>query len=320
MKRWIGFYCLLGVALLLASCQSGEEATATAAATQEITAVTDTPQPTATAVPVTDTPEATATLIPPTKTPPTPPTVAVTTVAKPAATPTPDKSVPAAQPLAEGQEIDAMQLVLDSERRALNLETSQLTQNVLVTTTGFEQRMTQNCATELPDHAYCRSDIVVTAGGNEPLESYNETVQDGEQIWLRQEGGEWRDVTAEFAESQIFSQEGLQQLTFSEFIDEAEVVGETTIDGVPVYEVAFSLDVNAYVASILGEELAALFTAGADENSGSGRTWIGQADRLVRKALIEMSFVIQGETMSITTQAASFGFNEPVEIPEPTAE
>ena len=37
---------------------------------------------------------------------------------------------------------------------------------------------------------------------------------------------------------------------------------------------------------------------------------------LVRKAFIEMIIVIEGEEMTVTTQVASFGFNEPVAIPE----
>lgn len=324
MKKFMGFYCLFGLSLLLLGCQSGEEATASP--TQEIAVATDTAAPTETVaptqttIPVTNTPEPTATLIPPTKTPPTPPTVAATTAVKPAATSTPDKVVPPAQPLVGDGVIDVMQLVLDSEKRVQNLETSQFTQIVLVTTAGFEQRVTQNCAAELPDHVYCRSDVVITVGSDAPLETDNETVQDGEQLWLREEGGEWRDVTTEFAQSELFSQEGLQQLTLSEFMVEAELAGETTIDDVAVYEVGFDLDVNAYVSTILGEEMAALFTASAEENSGRGRIWIGQDDLLVRKALVEMSFLIEGEEISITTQAASFGFNEPVEIPDPTAE
>ena len=109
-----------------------------------------------------------------------------------------------------------------------------------------------------------RTDIVFTFGDNDPVTTYNETVQDNEQLWLREEDGPWRDITTEFADSEMFSQEGLQQLILSEFMEEAEVVGETVIDDVPVYEVAFTLDVNTYFASILGEEMAALFT---------GRCW-----------------------------------------------
>ena len=336
MKRLIGFGWLLIILVLVACGAGGENVVETAVPTQEVAAATETPEPTETAEPTetvapTETSAPTETAVPPTEEPiaeeespetedpaATEEPEATATTAKPTLTPTPDKIIPTAQPLAEDDEIDALQLVLDSEDRSRGLQTSRFTQNILVLTTGFEQQVTQNCQMELPDHGYCRTDIVFTVNDGAPLETYNETVQDGEQTWLREEGGEWREVTAELAESDVISQEGLQQLTMSEFMLEANVAGETTIDGVPVYEVVFDLDVNTYVASILGEELADLFTSGAGENSGSGRTWIGQEDRLARKALIEMSFVIEGQTVFITTQVSSFGFNEPVEIPAPT--
>ena len=325
MKKFIGLFGTLCISLLLVACQSGvEEVAATAVPTQEIAAVTDTPEPTETAVPPTHTPAPTETAVPPTQKPAaanTSTAVAATdTPTKATLTPTPKPPIPTAQPLGDGTELDAMQLVLDSEARARSLETSQFRQNVSVIAPGFEQLMTQNCATELPDRAYCRTDIVFTFGDNDPVTTYNETVQDNEQLWLREEDGPWRDITAEFADSEMFSQEGLQQLILSEFMEEAEVVGETVIDDIPVYEVAFTLDVNTYFASILGEEMAALFTAGAGENSGHGRSWIGQNDMLVRKAFIEMIIVIEGEEMTVTTQVASFGFNEPVTIPDPEAE
>ena len=341
MKKFMKLYGLLLVLLLVAcgSDNSNGEVSETAVAipTQEIAAVTDTPEPTETTVPPTDTPEPTATAVPTDTPEPTetavPPTdtpepidtkepAPTDTPAKPTSTPAPDEeeAVPTAQPLTEDVEIDAMQLVLDSEARARSLQTSQFTQNVRVTLTGLEQHVTQHCMAELPDKAYCRSDITLIIGEAEPIETYNETVQQDERLWLREEGGEWQDATNEFTQSGMFSEEGLEQLVLSEFMEEAEVTGETVIDGVPVYEVTFTLDVNAYFASILGEEMAELFASGATENSGNGRSWIGQEDMLVRKAFIEMFILIEGEEMHVTTQVASFGFNEPVEIPDPTAQ
>ena len=164
MKKLVGLISILCIGLGLVACQSGvEEAAATAVPTQEIAAVTDTPEPTETtaptetAVPPTHTPAPTETAAPthttaPTETavPPTQKPAATDTPTKANLTPTPEPPIPTAQPLGDGTELDAMQLVLDSEARARSLETSQFRQNVSVIAPGFEQLMTQNCATELP--------------------------------------------------------------------------------------------------------------------------------------------------------------------------
>jgi hypothetical protein len=41
---------------------------------------------------------------------------------------------------------------------------------------------------------------------------------------------------------------------------------------------------------------------------------------LSRKVTVEMTFVIEGESLTVTTQAASSGHDEPVEIPDPTGD
>jgi hypothetical protein len=352
MKFWMRFCFVWVLALFLFACNSGgaEEVStpvATAAVEEEVAAVTDTPEPepTDTAEPEpTDTPEPTNTPEPtdtpeptavPTDTPEPEPTdepEPTATQSRPTLTPTPDKSRPEATPTPEEttatgagnddpETADALQLIIQAEERAQRLETITINQLIIVSVPGlFEQKIDQTCATQLPTDAYCTMIVTVTFEGGDPVETIVETVTLGEQSWLREEGGEWEELPPDMLEQQGFSQEGLEQLKISEFILEAEQTGETIIDGVPVYEISFTLDVNNYFASILGEEAAELFTQGAEENSGSGRMWIGQEDMLSRKVTVEMTFVIEGESLTVTTQAASSGHDEPVEIPDPTGD
>ena len=309
MQKFAGlFIFLMLVFLIVAYGSSREEVAETAVPTLEIATATNTLEPTETSAP-------TETTVPPTEE-----SITTATPAKPTNTPTPDRSIPTAQPLSEGNEIDAMQLVLNSEERVQNLETIQYTENTLVVATSFSQQTTQHCAIEGSDRAYCRTSIVFIFGEEEPEETFNEVVQLGEQIWFREGDGEWLDVTIELAESGVFAQEAFQQLAFSEFMMEVELVGETTIDGVLVYEVAFSLDAVAYASTILSEEFADIFASSAGENEATGRIWIGQMDMLARKMLLEMPFVILGENVRMTIEDTLFGFDEPVEIPDPTAE
>lgn len=318
---------------LLAACQSEQE-TSPGAAPQEVAEVTgsptataeptDTPAPTATETPLpTDTPTAV-----PTNTPMPPPT---NTPAKQKATATPDKAKPQPLPTKEATgepgsttessgEIDARQLITDSEEKSHDLDYISLTQNVNVEAESFSQHMTQTCHSAPPDRAYCLSEITVTVGETDPIETSNEMVQIEDQLWAREEEGEWMELPPEFLDESGFSSEGLEQITLSEFITGAELSGETTIDDVPVYEITFDMDIEGYFATVLGEETAAFFVENMSDSEGSGRMWIGQKDSLPRKALVEMSFAIEGETLTMTTQVAYHGFNKPVEFPDPTAE
>ncbi len=92
-----------------------------------------------------------------------------------------------------------------------------------------------------------------------------------------------------------------------------------SINDTLVHEVAFILDVEAYFSTILGEELAGMFIAAASDMTGQGSLWISQEEILLQKAFIEMNLLIEGEPMEVTTEAAYYGANEPVDIPDPTA-
>jgi hypothetical protein len=217
-------------------------------------------------------------------------------------------------------QLDALRLVIEAETAGRALETMAFSQNINFSYQILEQNMVQTCYAEVPDHSYCITEAVISIAGQEPVTTTNEVVQDGQQVWLREGGGEWQELPPDAVEQFGLSEEGLGQLRMSDYMLEATLSGETIIDGVPVHEVTFDLDVYAYFESILGEAAAEQFLASASNGMGSGTMWIGQEDKLTRKAVIEMSFEIEGQELVVSTQAVYMGFNEPVEIPDPTAD
>jgi hypothetical protein len=217
-------------------------------------------------------------------------------------------------------ELDALRLVIEAETAAKELETMTFVQNLDFDFQIFQQNMVQTCYVELPDSSYCVTEAVVSFAGQEPVTTTNEVVQNGDQVWLREGEGDWQELPPDTIEQIGLSEEGLGQLRMSDYMLEATLAGETIIDGVSVDEVTFDLDVNAYFQSILGEAAAEQFLASASDGMGSGTMWIGQEDKLTRKALIEMSFTVEGQQLVVSTQAVYTDFNQPVEIPDPTAD
>jgi hypothetical protein len=337
LTRRILLVCLLLVSLsLLAACQSPEETEPTPEPTEvaDSSTVQEEEEPTAEPAPTdTQTPLPTDTATPePTDTPAptdTPQPTATATRPRPTATATRPRPTETAAPDADDSddsgentgELDALRLVIEAETAARELRTITMMQNVNVNFQIVEQTSIQTCYIELPDHTYCVTDSIVSFGSTEPVTTTNEVVQIGEQVWIR-EGvdGEWQELPEDALGAAGLSEEGLGQLRLSDYMTEVELVGETTIDGVPVHEVTFGLDVPAYFSSVLGEEAAEQFLASAGDSSGSGTMWIGQEDNLTRKALVEMMIEVEGQEMVMTTQVTYTAFNEPVEIPDPTAE
>lgn len=304
--------------LLLAGCQGSEQVTPVAQATAT-PAPTDTPAPTNT-----PTAEPTST---PTATPEPTDTPAPTNTPRPTNTPAakppaPDRDEFQPTPIViEGESLEPLQVIIKAEEKVRQLDTLTISQVVTMDLgPDIQQTVEQNCSVDLPDQTYCVTETTTTASGQEPQTSTNEVVQIGEQVWLRQEGSEWQELPPDVLEQSGISGQALQGLRLSEFMQNANLAGETIIDGVDVYEITFDLDVAAYFASLLSEDIADLFLESAEDLSGGGTMWIGKDDLLPRKALINMNIGIEDESLTTMTQAAYGNFNEPVDIPNPAEE
>ena len=327
-------YCIIFLLIIVLSGCAADVAEPTPTP-EVIAAATETAVPTDTAEP---TLEPTETAMPtdtpaPTNTPtPTNTPAPTDTPARPTLTPTLDKAASATAQAAKAETsanstadhpADAFELISMSEAASAKVGSMSFSQIVEVAVSGmFTQTLTQNCVVEQGEivSGYCETISSASFEDEEPVEDRNELVTVGNQTWMRSgDDEEWVEMPPDFMAEAGFS-EDLGQLHLSEFMTDAAVTGETTIGGDSVYEITFELDVETYVASILGEETAAMFIELSQEMSGSGKMWIGQLDFYPRKADIEMIFLIDGETMTTSTQAAYFGYNEPVRILDPTQE
>lgn len=318
-------FLFMVLALMLVSCGGETETADTPEATPETVAevATDTPQPTATDEP-TATPEPTNTATPePTNTPaPTDTPAPTNTPSAPEPTPTKPRPTPASQTgSSEEGDVAGLELMVKSEDSMRELETVSFDQEVVLEAEGFSQVIAQNCmADNLEETAYCVTELTINFAGGEPITLTTETVMREGTTWVRTEGAEWEEQPADALESAGLSPDGLTDLRISDYVIETLSVTETDLNGVPVYEIEFVLDVNAYFGSILGEEMANSIIQEGANNEGGGIIWIGVEDLLTYKLNVLMTLEADGQTLTMTTRAVYEGFNEPVEIPDPTAE
>ncbi|MEZ4645331.1 MAG: LppX_LprAFG lipoprotein [Chloroflexota bacterium] len=330
-SRWIVLILLLA----LAACQTdtNEAATAVPATDMPATAVpviaaadTETPVPTetATAIPPTETPPPTETAVP-TEIPPT------ATRSKPTATPTRAKETATATAVPDSDSNsdatpdaaapDALELLTKSSEAQGKLDSFTQIQTISMESDLFTQTQTQTCMYDMPDQIYCYNE---TAGiyGSETVTGTTEMVYNGEAFWMRQNEGEWEQMPEDFMQQMGYSEDLTAQSRMvldESLITAATITGETVIDGVPVYQIEAEMDLSAMLEIMLNEEMAAQFADMVEDGTLTTTLWIGQEDNLTRKQLVNMSFTVEGMELTMSMQAANTGFNEPVDIPDPTA-
>ncbi|MCB8968938.1 MAG: LppX_LprAFG lipoprotein [Ardenticatenaceae bacterium] len=328
-SRWIVLILLLA----LAACQTdtNEAATAVPATDMPATAVpviaaadTETPVPTetATAIPPTETPPPTETAVP-TEIPPT------ATRSKPTATPTRAKETATATAVPDSNSDatpdaaapDALELLTRSSEAQGKLDSFTQIQTISMESDLFTQTQTQTCMYDMPDQIYCYNETAVIYG-SETVTGTTEMVYNGEAFWMRQNEGEWEQMPEDFMQQMGYSEDLTAQsrLVLDEsLITAATITGETVIDGVPVYQIEAEMDLSAMLEIMLNEEMAAQFADMVEDGTLTTTLWIGQEDNLTRKQLVNMSFTVEGMELTMSMQAANTGFNEPVDIPDPTA-
>ena len=101
------------------------------------------------------------------------------------------------------------------------------------------------------------------------------------------------------------------------YLDSAEIVGETEIDGMTVYEISFELDLAEFMDTFMGEELSDLPAEDIGEFDMSVRYWLGQDDLLTRKAVIELDMEVEDESLYILMNMSLSDYGKPVKIPDP---
>lgn len=331
------------VALLVAcggpETEMAEEPAATTApsATAEPTATTaptETAVPTATDAP-TRTPVPTATAAP-TETATPEPEQTQTPTRPPNPTATPDER-PADEEEEEGideepaggengesssETMDGRALVLkaNEEMARVNSYRSQYTYDITtVTVDGSDtftltQRIEGDCLQESAERSYCLTLVTVELFGM-PITQTMEYVQDGDRAWYREDGQDWEETPPEEVPQLT------PDFTYDDIVAGAELVGETVIDGRPVYEVEITIDPEVFLENLLGQN--------AEDPSFTEidfvlREWIGREDFLLYKTRIDFTASgaqdDQGILVSLRLNLNNSDFGEPVDIPVPTAE
>lgn len=349
--RMIGFFVLLLMVWLLAACGNGETAVSDPDLAEDVAEVADVemeeeePEPTATAVLPTETPEPTNTpTAEPTNTPTPEPTATAIPTEEPdeeATRPPKPTSEPEQEPDSKADdeaderetggetavdldETDPLDLIIQSEQTMERLDSVRFNQLVSVTfSEALTQTINQSCQIERAESesSYCLSEIAIVLEGNDPIVGQNEVVAFGdEEMWQRElPDGEWTQLSPDAMAEAGLAEEGFAGIRISDFVVDAQIVGETQINGNDVVEISFDFDVGPYFAAILGEELEELF-ATAESQEGQGTMWLGIDRVLPYRLEVNMAMVLDGETIVMSTQATYFGFNEPVEFPDPTAD
>lgn len=337
---------LLGV---LAACNSGADTavpTPTAVPATEVAAATHTPQATATSTP-TQVPTATHTPTPaPTDTPTHTPTPEPTATKQPSPTPTirasatpgaKVKPAPTGDATATGPEdntetsevtpvdpaLDAMTILAKSQEAQSKVQTLTQHQVTLLVSGGVTQTQTHDCQRELPANAYCIIVIQVElAEMPEPMTSTLEMLVVDGAYWARETDEDaWEQLPDDLLQQMGLSDQ--LQFEFSvdpAYVTAAEITGQRVLDGIPVYEIQAELDAEQYFAQYFNEEMAAQILANTDDVSFTTTLWLSQEDFITRKQEVLMTLTtVDGETIFSSVQVTNSHINEPVSIPDPTA-
>ncbi len=317
----------------LFGCQTAEEDAPPVTETVEIADVavdtpspTDTPEPTATSTP-TETPKPTNTVTAvPTDTPeptqtsaPVKPTL-TSTPGKERPTETPDKvtAVPTSRPLRDTT-IDVFAVLEKADTASQNLKTMRVWSSMEIDTIDGTFEIGTTCDTEVAtENSYCSAQFAVLVNG-EPMgmDFQFEMVQWDGQMWMRMDESEpWMPMPEE--ETGLYSANQMSVEELITYAQDAEIVGETEIDGAPVYEIVLDLDISAFMEQFLGQQLGDSTEVESSEMIMTAHYWIGQEDFLMRKSWIDLNMEIEGESMHMTMSMALSNFNEPIEIPDPT--
>jgi hypothetical protein len=236
----------------------------------------------------------------------------------------------------EPNQAEALAVILESEDNLANLQTLFLTTHVTRTryfdgsSTRSDVVVRQTCQLRLPNDSYCVSERTTTlfqamtgeilAG---PVTVTNETVVLNNRIWLRLlEEEEWNEVTAEAFASLISEDQELSHLILSPYISDASLLGEATLNGRNAYMIDFSITIPKYFHIVFGEETKHIVSVREDDNT----LWIDTETGLLIQDRINLYFTVDtaGDnayarwSIGAYIVTTYYGFNEPVEIPDPT--
>ena len=227
---------------------------------------------------------------------------------------TPERTaVPKPTPLTISPEAYELLLMAEANLSLLN----SLTHERFITIQSPIFKLTEEvqCAMRPPDEIYCN--IFRDSGytGNAPTIADFEFIQQGQQVWIRQNDETvWTESPPDTTN---YLQAQLDQLQPSSFVIGAELDAETVIDGAPVQAIRLVLDPITAVQTLYDDQALNNFLAQTKEAEATATLWIGQEDGYLRKLLVQITFTSPAGLVVIIGQGALNNFNEPVDIPVP---
>lgn len=211
-------------------------------------------------------------------------------------------------------------LLATAAARTLALQTITWTAHITGSQNGARVEETETtCAINLPNEAYCLTQTLAnltnTADG-----TALELVQVGPEQWGRQGGTGWSRVQGARPRSiilhELFQFQGGRVLfTANQYVRSAAVVGEEVRDGQPMSIIAIDFDTQAYnlYETWYGADSMPI---PADEQSLSGRVWVGQQDGLIHASSSLLTTRVGDQTLTLALETTYTAFNQPVTIPQ----
>lgn len=217
---------------------------------------------------------------------------------------------------------DVETIFMKSEEALNKIETITQDQISVMSTSFFTQTQTMHCQQELPNKAYCVSDTVITISGSpEPITQTFELVNLDNQLWIREsETDPWEPLPEDFLEESGFAADFADQYSSGfDFMIDPVLVGERQIDGEDMFEIEAEVSVDTFT-TLLDEETAEQFLSVAEDIEMNTTMWIGKEDYIIRKQEVTITMTVEGEAFNAVVHTANYGINEPVDIPDPTAD
>ncbi len=215
-------------------------------------------------------------------------------------------------------EPDALAILGQSAAAIGQLNTLTQEQVMLVTSAAITSTLQQDCQYERPSSAYCQIESSLkTADRERPLTNkYEMLFVDGMTYTRQDTRPEWETVPDEAISSKgMINPQDSPFILHPGMVVEADVVGETDVEGADVYEIVALMD-SGIITALLGEAAAEMLPD-LGSTGIQARLLIGKEDSLPYSQEFTAAFSLQGEAAEWQIIIRNTGFDEPVTIPQP---
>lgn len=209
--------------------------------------------------------------------------------------------------------LTAQEILTNSSTAMTNVSSFSYTMYIMINSGETPTTISVNGVAEPPERTYMTLDV--------SEDTVEMVMLSTEEIYIRianpEEPQEWTAVPPEQLGQLGFDLDSVLQTGNSmEYYIDPQLIGTETINDVECYHITYTIDTTEMMAT-LGEFYQA---AEVTLDNATGEVWIGVNDSLIYKTQSTVAVTAMGvQTQEAVTINLS-GFNEPVEIPDPTAQ